>query len=216
MPRVLLVEDHLLVRSGIRLLLERSRDMVIVGEADDGHQAVALTKSLTPDLAIVDVGLPNLNGLQAVRQMREESPRTRVLMLSMHSEIEYVREALRAGASGYVLKSAASADLMAAVHAILIGQKYISEKLLESLKKTPANVRSGSSPSELAILTAREREILQLVAEGNSGPEIARHLTISERTVETHRQNIMTKIGIHTIAGLTRFALRNGICFLDT
>jgi two-component system, NarL family, response regulator NreC len=216
MPRVLLVEDHLLVRSGIRLLLERSRDMRIVGEADDGREAVALAKSLTPDLAIVDVGLPNLNGLQAVLQIRQESPRTRVLMLSMHAEIEYVREALRAGASGYVLKSAASTELMAAVHAILTGQKYISEKLLESLKKMPPNVRSGASPSDLTILTAREREILQLVAEGNSGPEIARDLAISERTVETHRQNIMTKLDIHTIAGLTRFALRHGLCFLDT
>ena len=216
MPRVLLVEDHTLVRSGIRLLLERSRDMVVVGEAEDGREAVALAKSLLPDIAIVDVGLPNLNGLQAARQIRKESPRTRILMLSMHGEIEYVREALRAGASGYVLKSAASAELMAGVHAVLMGQKYISENLLRSLKKKPPDVRSGASASELATLTAREREILQLVAEGNSGPEIGRALGISERTVETHRLNMMTKLDIHTIAGLTRFALRNGVCFLDT
>jgi DNA-binding NarL/FixJ family response regulator len=216
MPRVLLVEDHTLVRSGIRLLLERSRDMVIVGEAEDGRQAVTLAKTLLPDIAIVDVGLPNLNGLQAARQIRQESPRTKILMLSMHGEIEYVREALRAGASGYVLKNAASAELMAGIHAILMGQKYVSERLLESMKKKPLDVRSGASASELACLTAREREILQLVAEGNSGPEIARSLEISERTVETHRLNIMTKLDIHTIAGLTRFALRNGVCFLDT
>jgi DNA-binding NarL/FixJ family response regulator len=216
MPRVLLVEDHTLVRSGIRLLLEKSRDIVIAGEADDGRQAIAMAKTLTPDLAIVDVGMPNLNGLQAAKQIRQESPRTRVLMLSMHAEIEYVREALRAGASGYVLKSAASAELMAAVHAVLIGQNYISEKLMKALQKTHVDVKSGASPSELALLTAREREILQLVAEGNSGPEIAATLVISERTVETHRQNIMTKLSVHTIAGLTRFAIRNGLCFLDT
>jgi DNA-binding NarL/FixJ family response regulator len=216
MPRVLLVEDHTLVRSGIRLLLERSRDMVVVGEAEDGREAVALAKSLLPDIAIVDVGLPNLNGLQAARQIRQESPRTKILMLSMHGEIEYVREALRAGASGYVLKSAASAELMAGIHAILMGQKYVSDRLLESMKKKPADVRSGASASELACLTAREKEVLQLVAEGNSGPEISRSLDISERTVETHRLNIMTKLDIHTIAGLTRFALRHGVCFLDT
>lgn len=216
MPRVMLVEDHTLVRSGIRLLLERSPGITIVGEADDGRQAIDLAKSLTPDIAIVDVGMPNLNGLQAARAIRAESPRTLVLMLSMHSEIEYVREAIRAGASGYVLKNAASAELGAAVHAILIGQTYISEKLLKALKKAHVDVRSGASPSELALLTPREKEILQLVAEGNSGPEIASTLDISERTVESHRQNIMIKLDIHTIAGLTRFAIRNGLCFLDT
>jgi DNA-binding NarL/FixJ family response regulator len=215
MPRILLVEDHTLVRSGIRLLLERSRDMVIVGEAEDGRQAVTLAQSLAPDIAVVDVGLPNLNGLQAARQIRQASPRTRILMLSMHGEIEYVREALRAGASGYVLKSAASAELMAGIHAILMGQRYISEDLLRFLNRTSVDPQGGTGTSQLATLTAREREILQLVAEGNSGPEIARALGISERTVETHRLNLMTKLDIHTIAGLTRFALRNGVCFLD-
>lgn len=215
MARVLLVEDHTLVRNGIRLILERFPDMTIVGEARDGREGVALAKSLTPDIAVVDVGLPNLSGLEAARQIRQESPSTRILMLSMHGEIEYVREALRAGASGYILKNAASVELMAGIHAVLMGQRYISEDLLRAIKRTPRQLRENDGGSALAVLTAREREVLQLIAEGNSGPEIGRALGIAERTVETHRANIMTKLDIHTIAGLTRFALRTGICFLD-
>ncbi len=216
MSRIVLVEDHTLVRSGIRLLLERARDLQIVGEAEDGRQAVELVKELSPDLAVLDVGMPNLNGLDAARQIREQRPQTRVLMLSMHADVEYVREAFRVGATGYVLKNAATAELEEAIHAVLDGQVYVSAQLQSALSNTRPGTRHGRDDSAISILTGREREVLQLISEGNAGPEIARVLAISERTVETHRQNVMAKLHIHSIAGLTRFALRYGLTALDT
>ena len=215
MPRILLVEDHTLVRSGIRLLLERAPGLQIVGEAENGRQAVELCAALTPDLAIMDIAMPTLNGLEAARKIAAESPQTCILMLSMHSEVEYVRAALAAGARGYVLKNAASADLLSAIGAVLAGTIYVSAPLRTALRDARTSDTGTDSSAGLARLTAREREILHLIAQGNSGPEIARALAISERTVETHRQNVMAKLNIHSIAGLTRFALRHGVATLE-
>jgi len=215
MARILLVDDHTLVRSGIRLLLERAADLQIVGEAADGRQALEMARALTPDLVILDVSMPQLNGLDAARQIRSAQPATRVLMLSMHADAEYVREAFRAGATGYVLKNAAAADLVAAVRHVLQGDSYLSAPLT-AVPLPPRGAGDGGAESELTRLTGREREVLQLIAEGHSGPEIAKMLTISQRTVETHRQNIMGKLQIHSIAGLTRFALRHGLAALET
>jgi len=214
MATVLLIEDHALVRSGIRSLLERAGGLVVVGEAADGREGVRLKRDLAPDIAVVDVGMPNLNGIEAMRQMRAESPATRVLMLSMHADREYVYQALSAGAAGYVLKSAAFGELLSAIQTVLAGRRYLSPPLAEALKETPG-AAGGQAVVAPAKLSAREREILQLVAEGNSGPIIAGMLGISERTVETNRLNIMNKLNIHTIAGLTRFAIQHGMCFLE-
>lgn len=212
MIRVLLAEDHELVRQGLRVMLENAGDYAVVGEATDGREAVRLAQSCAPDLAIMDVGMPNLNGIEAARQIRAVSPGTRVLMLSMHSDVQYVREALRAGARGYVLKGAAFKELLAAIEQVLAGRVYLSAALPKAALDNLLRPSHQAPPSTLECLTARERQVLQLIAEGNSGPEIAKSLEVSARTVESHRERIMAKLDLHSIADLTRFAIRNGVC----
>jgi DNA-binding NarL/FixJ family response regulator len=215
MIKVLLAEDHELVRNGIRMMLEVTGGFLVVAEAADGRAALQGVRAHAPDLAIVDVGMPNLNGIETTRQIRTISPITRVLILSMHADPQYVREAFGAGAGGYVLKGAAFKELLAAIQQVLAGKVYLSQGLpavsLDDLRR-----RTGQRPSSaLESLTAREREVLQLIAEGNSGTEIARDLGVSARTVESHRERIMAKLDLHSIADLTRFAIRNGVCSLD-
>jgi DNA-binding NarL/FixJ family response regulator len=211
----MLVDDHTMVRQGIRSLLESHGGFQIVGEAADGREAVQKLAPAAPDLAIVDVAMPRLNGLETARQIRTLSPITRVLMLSMHDEAEYVVEAFRAGAGGYVLKGADFQELLTAIECVMGGKSYLSPEL-QALKGI--DIRPGvgqGAPSALASLTAREREVLQLIAEGNSGTEIAGELGVSARTVESHRERIMAKLDLHSIADLTRFAVRHGVCSLD-
>jgi DNA-binding NarL/FixJ family response regulator len=215
MKTVLLVEDHALVRRGIRTMLEVEADMKVVGECGDGREAVRLFNRLRPDLVLMDVAMPDLNGIEATRQMVASRPGSRVIMLSMHADGQYVVESFRAGASGYVLKDAAFGELLSAIKAVRDGKRYLSPPLNEStLTDYVRATRGDRSVSELDILSNREREVLQLIGEGNSSAEIAGKLEISVRTVETHRQHIMEKLNIHSVAGLTKFAIRHGLCSL--
>jgi two-component system response regulator NreC len=213
--RTLLAEDHTLVRSGVRALLEASKEVSVVGEAEHGRKAVELTRELQPELVLMDIGMPELNGIEAARQIRASMPDTRVIMLSMYQDQQYVFESLKAGANGYVLKAAAFQELLSAIDAVMSGRSYISPALSDNIMTDYVRRAQGDQrDTELDKLSAREREVLQLIAEGKSSAEVAELLHISVRTVDTHRHNIMTKLEIHSIAGLTKFAIRHGLCVL--
>jgi two-component system, NarL family, response regulator NreC len=211
--RILLVEDHSLVRSGIRALLESNPDVKVVGEAGDGREAVELCKTLQPEVVLMDVAMPGLNGVEATRQLNSAQPEIRVVMLSMYGDRQYVLEAIKAGAAGYLLKSAAHSELLTAIHSVVQGRRYLSPPLAEMVMDDYAKKGHGPQPlTELDKVSAREREVLQLIAEGKASSEVATILHISVRTVDTHRYNIMEKLNIHSIAGLTKFAIRHGLC----
>ncbi len=213
MKTVLLAEDHTLVRTGIRTMLETAARLRVVGEANDGRQAVQLFNELHPDLAILDVTMPSLNGIEAARQIVAEHSGARIIMLSMHNDAQYVLESLRAGAAGYVRKDAAFTELLAAIETVLDGRTYLSPPLAELVANSYIRMARGeSATNELAKLSGREREILQLISEGHSSAKIAEMLFISIRTVDTHRQHIMAKLGVHNVAGLTKLAIRHGLC----
>jgi DNA-binding NarL/FixJ family response regulator len=210
-----LADDHSLVRSGIRSLLEAG-GIEVVGEAGDGRAAVKLTLKLAPDVLFIDVAMAGLNGIEAVRQIRQTETATRILMLSMHADRQYIYESAAAGANGYVLKDAAFSDLVAAIEAVMAGRTYLSPGAAElAVEDYVRRAQGGVASSELEQLTAREREVLQLIAEGASSAEIGGLLHISARTVDTHRKNLMAKLGIHNIASLTRFAIRQGLCGVE-
>ncbi len=210
--RVLLADDHKLIRAGLRLVLEQQPDLSVIGEADDGRQALALAVELKPDVVVMDVGMPNLNGIEAAAQVKQELPRAAVVMLSMHSDEAYILRALRAGATGYILKDSAEADLVAAVRAAVEGKSFFSPKvsriLLEDYMR---KLRKSGAEDSYDLLSAREKEILQLVAEGKSSKEIANLLNLSVYTVETHRGNIMQKLNLRGIPELILYAVRKGI-----
>ena len=199
--RVLLVDDHQLVRDGLHSRLGETPGIEVVGEAGSGAEALALAASLQPDLVLLDIGLPDMSGLDVAAKLAEVAPGSRALMLSMYDNREYVLSALRAGAAGYVLKDATSREIIAAIRAVAAGASYCSASL------TTALATGGSEPP---TLTEREREILILVAKGNSNKRIAQQLDVSVRTVETHRLNLRKKLGIETPAGLIRYALQQG------
>jgi len=205
--RVVLADDHALVRQGLSLILEAQPDMQIVGQAGNGHEAVELAQKLKPDVVIMDVAMPGLNGIEATRRLAEALPRTRVLALSMHKDSVYVREILRAGARGYLLKDSGDADLIAAVRAIAKGEGYISPAVSEAVL---SDYRKHVT-DPLDLLTTREREVLQLIAEGKTNKEIATDLNLSVYTIEAHRGRIMEKLNLHSTGELVRFALRNGL-----
>jgi DNA-binding NarL/FixJ family response regulator len=216
MVRVLLADDHTLTRTGLRALLEKSAGVQVVGEAADGREAVKLAKKFTPDLVLMDLALPELNGIEAAQQIRKEVPQARILMVTMYAQRQYVLRALAAGASGYLLKNAAFAELLAAIQTVHAGRKYVSPPLADALSGDLGDHGpEGSEETGLESLTKREREVLQLVGDGRTSQEIARRLYISIRTVEKHRQNIMAKLDIHSIAGLTKFAILHGLCFTE-
>jgi DNA-binding NarL/FixJ family response regulator len=208
--RVLLVDDHHLVRKGIRVLLEKLPGIEIVGEGADGHEAMRLIAELHPDLALVNISMPGLNGLEVTVRAVKQYPRTRIIVLSMHADDEYVRRALRAGASGYLLKSADLRELELAVRAVGRGETWLSgglsQKLLAGLARV-APPRAGP----LDMLTPRQREVLQLVAEGHSTKQIAVRLNLSPKTVETHRAQLMDRLGVRGVPALVRCAIRLGI-----
>lgn len=207
---VLLVDDHTVVRKGIRRLLEDDERIRVVAEASNGRDALELAQRLKPDVAIVDVGLPLLNGIELTRQLKAVCERTAVLVLSMHADPAYVRRALQAGARGYLLKDAEDQDLVRAVLAVSSGSSYfspaVSNVLLEGFLEG-----SEELDEELARLSDREREVLQLVAEGKSSKEIAQILDLSVSTVESHRKHIMEKLNLHNTAAVVRFAIRKGL-----
>jgi DNA-binding NarL/FixJ family response regulator len=210
--RVLLADDHKLIRAGLRLVVDQQPDLSVVGEADDGRQAVELAKSLKPDVVVMDIGMPNLNGIEAARQIREIRPDAAVVMLSMHSDEGYVLRALGAGARAYLLKDSATTDLVQAIHAVVEGKSFfspaVSKVLLQDYMRKLQ--RSGAEDS-YDLLSPREREVLQLVAEGKSNKEIASLLNFSVYTVETHRAKIMQKLNLKGVPELILYAVRKGI-----
>ncbi|MXP63556.1 response regulator transcription factor [Roseomonas sp. M0104] len=212
MVRILLVDDHDVVRHGLRHLLEQQEGWAVCGEAASGRAAVELARSLTPDVAVIDVAMPDLNGLETTRQIRKASPRTEVLIFTMHESEQLVREVLAAGAKGYLLKSDAARSIVAAVEAVAARHPYFNWKVSETILDGFLRITNNSSGEGEAVgepLTPREREIVQLIAEGCSNKETAIRLDISVKTVETHRAALMRKIGAHTIVDIIRYATRN-------
>jgi len=210
--RVLLADDHQLMRSGIRLMLEREGDLMVAGEASDGREAVALAKSLKPDVVVMDIGMANLNGIEAARQMTQDMPELAVLMLSMHSDESYVLRALKAGAKGYLLKDSAEQDLIKAVHVVAGGKSFfspaVSRVLLDDYVR---KLKRSGTDDAYDLLTPRERELLQLIAEGKSNKDIANLLNLSVYTVESHRSNLMEKLNLRGLPELILYAVRRGI-----
>ena len=216
-PRVklLLVEDQTLTRAGLLALLENSAEVEVVGEAANGREAIKQAKKLDPDLILMDVAMPELNGIEAARQIHVSQPNIRIIMVSMYTDRQYIFESLRAGASGYVPKDVAFTELLEAIQSVVAGGTYLSPPLTSIVMDDYVRRAKGKQEaSELEKLSSREREVLQLIAEGKSSSEVAQLLHISIRTVDTHRHNIMEKLDIHSIAGLTKFAIRYGLCSL--
>lgn len=214
MMRVLLADDHVLVRSGIRMLLQSLPGVEVVGEAGDGRQAVELATRLRPRIVLMDISMQNLNGLEATAQIRRELPDTHVIILSMSADEGHVAQALRAGASGYLLKDAALDELKLALEAVQRGDTYLTPRVSRQVIEGFVG-RLGEGETTLDVLTPRQREILQLIAEGQGTKEIAYKLGLSVKTVETHRSQIMDRLKIHDVPGLTRFAIRSGMVSPD-
>lgn len=207
--RILLADDHVLVRAGIRSLLENLPNVQVIGEVGDGRLALELIAQQQPDLVLMDISMPHLNGLEAVAQITQDFPAVRVLILSMHTNEEYVQRALRAGVAGYLLKDSATVELDLAIQAILRGETYLSPSVA---KHVVAGYVQNSAPDPL---TARQREILRAIAEGHTTQEIAQRLSISVKTVETHRAQLMDRLEIYDVPGLVRYAMRLGLIQSD-
>ena len=210
--RILLADDHKLMRSGLRVLLEQQSGLSVAGEASDGREALSLSGSLKPDVLVMDVGMPNLNGIEAASQISQSHPEISIVMLSMHADESYVLRALKAGAKGYLLKDSAESDLIRAVHAVAEGKSFfspaVSKVLLDDYVR---KLKRSGVEDPYDLLTPREREVLQLVAEGNSNKDVAQLLNLSVYTVETHRANIMGKLNLRGVPELILYAVRKGI-----
>ncbi len=211
MTTIVLADDHHVVRQGLRTLLEAEPDFSVVGETGDGVEAAQLVERLRPDVLVLDLMMPGLNGLEVTRQVSQRSPQTHVVILSMHASEAHVLEALRSGAAGYVLKESTSAELVLAVREAVAGRRYLSSPLSERAIEVYMQKAESTALDPYETLTAREREVLYLVAEGHTNAEIADRLFISRRTVETHRANLMRKLGLRTQTELISYALRRGI-----
>lgn len=205
--RILLADDHSVVRQGFSAILQGQEDMEVIGEAVNGREAIEKARALNPDVIVMDVAMPELNGIEATRRIQEEAPRSRVLALSMHKDAVYVREILRAGARGYLLKDAIDTDFIGAVRAVARGEGFISPAVSEAVLSDYR--RHVTNPIDL--LSSREREVLQMIAEGLINKEIATRLNLSVYTVEAHRGRLMDKLNLHSTSELVRFALRNGL-----
>ena len=211
--RVLLADDHTIVRQGLRALLDSQEDIEVVGEAEDGRQAFEKTKELIPDIVVIDITMPNLNGIEATRQIKKLSPEIKVLVLTVHDNEEYIHQILQAGASGYLLKESAVTDLVSAINAVKKGGIFLSPAISKVVVKDyirHAEEGTGDFDS-LNILTNREREVLQLIAEGHTNREVAHLLKLSVKTVDVHRSHIMEKLNIHDITGLVKYSIRKGL-----
>jgi DNA-binding NarL/FixJ family response regulator len=211
--RVILADDHTVVRQGLRALLAAEDDIDIVGEAENGRQAVQIARKLTPDVAVIDIAMPQLNGLEATRQITRALPATKVLILSSYSDDEYVQQLTEAGAAGYLIKQTAANELIKAIREAHKGNAYFSPSIAKRLRDQCREAFATGQPAKRRTdqLTAREAEVLQLIAEGRANKQIASELSISIKTVEKHRQQVMNKLGIHDVAGLTRHAIAKGI-----
>ena len=213
--RILLADDHKITRQGLRALLDKQEDMEVVAEAEEGRTAVRLVRELLPDVVIMDVSMPDLNGMEAARQIVGKFPDVKIIALSMHSDSLFVTEMLRSGASGYLLKDCAFEELARAIQAVVAGKAYLSPSISGIVVNDYVHRLSKADFSSSELLTDREREVLQLIAEGKSTKQIALKLHVSVKTIETHRRQIMNKLDIHTVAELTKYAIRKGLTSLE-
>lgn len=214
--RMILADDHAMLREGLKALIVKEGDLVVVGEADNGKGTVELARETGAHVVVMDVAMPDLNGIEATRKILKTNPRIKVVALSGHANREFVREMLKAGASAYVLKSRAYEELVRAVREVMKGKKYLSPDIARGV--VDEYVEMSSSPRAnpaFVVLTDREREALQLIAEGKSTKEVAGQLDVSVKTIETHRRNIMEKLNLHSVADLTKYAIREGITSVD-
>ena len=210
--RIVIAEDHTILREGLRALISSQEDLEVVGEAGDGREAVRQVEGLTPDLILMDLSMPKMNGVEAIREIRKRIPQTRILALTVHKTEEFILEVLHAGADGYIPKDASSNELMMAIRSVLMGKRYlcpsVSRVVIEGYLESR---RTPESATPWDTLTKREREILKLIAEGHKNKEIADYLCISVKTVEKHRANLMKKLDLHSAAALTAYAMERGL-----
>jgi DNA-binding NarL/FixJ family response regulator len=214
--RIILADDHKIVRDGLKTLIEKERDMEVVAEAEDGRMTVKLAKKFSPDVVIMDITMPDMNGIDATRDIVKEVSGVKVIALSMHSDRRLVTGMLEAGATGYLLKDCAFEELAMAIRTVVSNQTYLSPRIADIVIDRFVKKLHTTDTSAFSVLTQREREILQLLAEGMSTKETAFHLNVSVKTVETHRRNIMDKLDIHTITDLVKYAIREGLTTLET
>ncbi len=212
--KILIADDHQIIRDGLASLLEKQKDMRVIGQAANGRKALRMAVELKPDIVVMDISMPNLNGMEATRQLFNECPETRVIALSMHSDKRFVAGMLKAGARGYLLKNSAFDELIKAAHSVMAGEIYLSPKITAAVINDYIQINREENPVGLDALSSRERETLQLLAEGKTTKQIAGELFISVKTVETHRQNIMKKLDIYSVADLVKFAVREGLTSL--
>jgi two-component system response regulator NreC len=213
--KILLCDDHRIIREGLRSLLEKQPDMTIVGEGTNGFEACSLAKTTSPDIIVIDVAMPGLNGIAAARRLQEENQKAKILALSMHSDRHFVTGMLQAGAAGYLLKDCAFSELTNAIRTIISGGIYLSPQITGDVLQSFARKATPSRKSGKLELSARESEILQLIAEGKSTKDTATKLNLSVKTVESHRLNIMRKVGVNNVAALTKYAIREGLTTLE-
>ena len=214
--RIVIADDHQIVRQGLRTLLEREADMQVVAEAEDGRRAVSLARELIPHVIVMDVEMPDLNGIEATRQILTEYPQIKIIALSMYSDRRFVTNMLKSGVSGYLLKDCAFEELVQAIRLAMSNMIYLSPGVADMVVKDYANHTPAPSQSVFSVLTTREREVLQLLSEGKRTSQIADLLHISIKTVETHRQQIMHKLGMRSVAELTKYAIREGLTSLES
>ncbi|MEE8591456.1 MAG: response regulator transcription factor [Spirochaetia bacterium] len=213
--RILLADDHRIMREGLKALLEKHSSMEVIAEAENGIQTLEIARREKPDVIIMDIAMPDINGIEATRQLKSEMTDIKIVALSMHSDRRFVTEILKAGASAYVLKQSAFEDLEKAIKTVMMNRTFLSADILETVVGDYVSQLSKSEYEAYRQLSNRERQVLQLIAEGNSTKEIAYKLHVSVKTIESHRQNIMAKLSIHNLAGLTKFAVREGLTSLD-
>lgn len=213
--RIFIADDHRIVREGLQSLVEKENDLEVVGMADNGRQALMLARRLKPDVVIMDIAMPELNGIDATRQIVDEVPGVKVIALSMHSEKQFVEGMLRAGVMGYLLKESAFEELIKAIRVVCAGKKYLSPDVTDIVLRDYLSPADEKDSEQAPDLTLREREVLQLLAEGRATREIAERLNISIKTVESHRKNIMTKLDLYTVAELTKYAVRHGLTSIE-
>ena len=210
---VFLVDDHRVLRDGLRILLESQEDIEVIGEAEDGNKAIEGILSKKPDVVVMDISMPELNGIDAAQIIHDSTPETSIVFLSIHSDLEHIFRALQAGALGYLLKESAGAEVISAVRAAHLGRRYLSPSIRESV--TDAYIKNRQTQSPLELLSMREREVLQLTVEGNSSADIAEKLELSPKTVETYRSRLMGKLDVRDLPELVRFAIKHGITPID-
>jgi DNA-binding NarL/FixJ family response regulator len=213
--KIILADDHQIVRQGLRILLEAEPDMEIIAEADNGRKVLKLVQELLPDVIIMDLSMPELNGIEATRQILSEAPAVKVIALSMHSDSLFVLNTLKSGASGYLLKDCALEELVKAIRAVVDHRTYLSPGVSDIVIRDFMTSSQTTNVSAFSVLSLREREVLLLMAEGRSTNQIAEGLCVSVKTVEAHRKQIMTKLGIHSVAELTKYAIRHGLTPLE-